>query len=480
MESSNKAMTTLTTGDVDKKMSPQGRKAMFGAQGGLFVDMFDVYLPIIVMAPAAIYFQATGISDSASRILTAVVFVATMLGRPLGALIFGNLSDRTGRRRTTLISLIGFGFTTLLIASLPGNEQIGVWAIILLITLRFVDGVFLGGQYTASAPLALETSPHHKRGLIGSFIMTGFPLAYCATGLITFGLLQIIPAGSLHSPYVQWGWRLPFVLGGLMALVFAWWYARNVKESAVWEKTVRTGPSPIVQLFRGSNLRGFLQVFLLMSGNYMSFNMVGAVLPGVLKQYAGLKDTEVTMVMIIAYALLALTYLGAGLFSQRAGRRPFFMIQGVMTATVAPVLYWLVASKTVTGLPAVGLVTVALILVVVTTWGVVTTYIIERFHTGVRSSGYGLGYSLAVVIPSFYAFYQAGLTSFMPFEYTPLVLLVLGGILLFVGAAIGPETKDVDLASGAEVKAVDGDALAGSLVGVPYAHDKNDSEKKGK
>jgi hypothetical protein len=68
----------------------------------------------------------------------------------------------------------------------------------------------------------------------------------------------------------------------------------------------------------------------------------------------------------------------------------------------------------------------------------------------------------------------------MPFEFTPLVLLALGGVLLLIGAAIGPETKDVDLAAGAEVKAADGDALAGSLVGVPYAHGKNDSEIKEK
>jgi hypothetical protein len=74
----------------------------------------------------------------------------------------------------------------------------------------------------------------------------------------------------------------------------------------------------------------------------------------------------------------------------------------------------------------------------------VTTYINERFHTSVRASGFGLGYSLAVVLPAFYAYYQAGLANIMPFEYTPLPLLVIGALLMVVGAAWGPETKDVD------------------------------------
>jgi len=87
--------------------------------------------------------------------------------------------------------------------------------------------------------------------------------------------------------------------------------------------------------------------------------------------------------------------------------------------------------------------TIVVNLLVVSCWGVITTYINERFHTGIRASGFGLGYSLAVVIPSFYAFYQSWLSHVMPSKYTALVLLVIGGVLISVGAAIGPETRDV-------------------------------------
>jgi len=94
---------------------------------------------------------------------------------------------------------------------------------------------------------------------------------------------------------------------------------------------------------------------------------------------------------------------------------------------------------------------------VVGPWGLVTTYINERFHTSVRASGFGLGYSLAVILPAFYAYYQAGLANIMPFEYTPLPLLVIGALLIIGGAAWGPETKDVDFSEDVRATPADSD-----------------------
>ena len=92
--------------------------------------------------------------------------------------------------------------------------------------------------------------------------------------------------------------------------------------------------------------------------------------------------------------------------------------------------------------------TSAVVSIVVCPFALTPAYVSERFHVGVRASGYGLAYSLAVVLPSFYAFYQAGLSAFSPFEYTVLALLVIGALLIVVGAAWGPETKDVEFTTG--------------------------------
>ncbi|MEU7767686.1 MFS transporter [Nocardia sp. NPDC049190] len=459
-------MNTATSPGSPTPLSRKGRKAVAGAWAGLWVDMFDVYLPVIALAPAAAYFQPAHLSDTTSLIITGLIFAATLLGRPLGAVIFGHFSDRTGRRRTSMIALVGFGVVTLLIASLPGYQEIGLASTFALIGLRFADGIFLGGQYTSAIPLALEQAPRGKRGLVGAVIMTAFPLAYCAIALITTGLLQVMPADGLGSAYVEWGWRIPFVIGGVLALALVPWISRNFEESDAWKQAPKAPSIPLVALFRGVNLRNFLQVFILMTGLWLAFNVIGAVLPGALKRDAGLTDLRVTLLLVLAYALLAVAYLGAGIASQRIGRRRFFLIAGPLTGTLAPVLYALLVSRTVTGATLITLVSVALVIVVVSTFGVVTTYIIERFHVGVRSSGYGLGYTAAVIVPAFYVFYQTWLAEIMPLKYTPVVLLVIGGALIVIGAALGPETRDADLSAAIDDSS-DADLLTGSIPGVP-------------
>lgn len=431
---------------VSGRMPPAGRKALIGAWAGFYVDMFDIYLPILVLAPAAGYFESKHLPASSAGIISAMVFAAALLGRPVGTFVFGHLGDRIGRRRTAIIAVTGFGICTLAIAALPGYKTFGVAAVWLLIALRFIDGIFLGGEYTSASPLALEYSPRHKRGLYGAVIMSGYPLAYCTIALITFGLLKWLPSAGLNSPYVQWGWRIPFAVGALLAFGFVIWYALSVKESVAWEDAPKV-TAPLVQLFRGRNLRNFLQVFLMMTGIWLSLNMVSAVLPGLLGNPVGLSKTQVTSVLVIANLVLTAAYLGAGVLSQRIGRRPFFLLAGVVTATLAPLGYWIIVGRVVTGFGAVLLLTILVSIFAVALWGVVTTYINERFHVGIRASGYGLGYTLAVIIPAFYAFYQTGLAGAMPKQYTPLVLLVIAGVLILIGAALGPETRDVDMAA---------------------------------
>ena len=138
------------------------------------------------------------------------------------------------------------------------------------------------------------------------------------------------------------------------------------------------------------------------------------------------------------------------MISQRIGRRTFLIVAGVVMATLATFLYYLLISTAPQDLPVVILLATVILVLVDLPFAIMPAYINERFHTGVRASGYGLGFSLAVVLPSFYAFYQAGLATFIPFEYTVLVLLVVGALLIVGGAAWGPETKNVDLSKDAE------------------------------
>src|SRR5215467_7388390 len=190
-----------------------GRLALFAAFIGFFVDMFDVYLPIVALGPAMSYFQPSTLSPALKSTLFYVVFALSLVGRPVGAILFGHYGDKLGRRRVTIISTGGFALVTLLIGVLPGYQIWGIASIAALTFLRFVDGVFLGGEYTGANTLAMEYAPKGERGKWAAFIHTGFPLSLAAISLITTWLLRALPAGSLNSPYVQWGWRIPFFLG---------------------------------------------------------------------------------------------------------------------------------------------------------------------------------------------------------------------------------------------------------------------------
>lgn len=430
--------------EVGSQPTRDSRRALLGAWVGFFIDMFDIYLPIVALAPANVYFEATDVSAATSSLIAGSIFAATLLGRPIGAVLFGRLADTAGRRRTAIISVSGFGTVTLAIAALPGYQVWGIAAVVLLIVLRFVDGIFLGGEYTSATVLALERAPRHKRGLWGAIIMTGYPAAYCAIALITLGLLAVLPAEGAGSPYVEWGWRIPFIIGGLLSFAFVAWYTYAVKESESW-KNAEKPKTPLADMFRGHGLRTFLQVFVLMTGIWFVQNVVSSILPEQLVDPVGLGSVEVKIVQIVSYAILIAGYVGAGVLSQRIGRRPFFLVASVTIAVPATAVYGLLVGGVITGLAPIVIAVIALNLLTLSVWGVATTYLTERFHVGIRSTGYGIGYSFAVVIPAFYAFYQSGLATFMPAQYTPLLLIILAGTLIGISVKLSPETRDVDM-----------------------------------
>ncbi|WP_337110038.1 MFS transporter [Prescottella equi] len=442
-------MSSTTVDDAsaappDADRTDRARKAVFGAWLGFYVDLFDIYLPVIVLAPASVYFQATGASAGTIALINGSVFAATLIGRPLGAMLFGHLADKFGRRRITVVSVTGVGVTTMAIGLLPGYQQIGITAVILLIALRFIDGVFLGGEYTSATPTALEQSRKERRGLNGAIISTGFPLAYCSIALITLGLLQIMPAQGIDSAYVQWGWRIPFFVGAVLSVGFAIWYSRNVEDSEEWQQSDKV-KTPLVELFKGRSGRDFLQVFVLTTGLWFTSYMLTTVLPGLMKSEAKLSPNSTTLALVIANAIVVAVYMGSGLLSQRVGRRPMLIAGGLLCMFVAPIPYTLIASGNIRTFGSVLALLISVTVLISVPWGCLTTYLTERFTLGVRASGYGLGYSLGMVIPAFYAYIQSGLSTFMPLPYTAVVLLCFGGLLTVVGAVLSPETRDVDM-----------------------------------
>ncbi|MFZ0217981.1 MAG: MFS transporter [Candidatus Dormiibacterota bacterium] len=448
-----------------ERMTPRARRAALAGFIGFLVDYYDIYLPTLALTPALIYFQPKDLPATATTTIGYLVIAVTLIGRPIGAVIFGHFGDVLGRRRATLIAVAGFSVCTILIAALPGYRSWGYGAIVVLIALRLIDGIFMGGEYTSANPLAIEAAPKRLRGLVGGIIATAYPIGYLAISISVTIVLLVLPAAGLDSPFVQWGWRLPFIFGGLIGAAFFVYFFYFVQDSEAWEKTAKADrpTAPLKELLGGRNLRSLAQVFLMMSGFWLGVQACVSVVPGLLETYFKRPAGEVTNGLIVANVVLIFAYLGCALLGQRLGRRPMLVASGVWTIVLSTSAYLLMVLTVQNRAPFVLTIlfdTIALGLTL-GPWGIVTTYINERFPTNVRASGYGIGYSLAVILPSFYGFYMLLLSRLIPYQYTPVVLVALGGVLVLVGALLGPETRDVRLDSVHGVETVGAAELAG-------------------
>jgi MFS family permease len=423
-----------------EKLSPAARRCVFAGCIGFAIDFFDIYLPVLALAPVIGYFEPKGLSSAGSTTIYFFTFAATLFGRPCGAVIFGHFADRLGRRRTTMISIAGFGALTFLIACLPGESALGIWALVLLIVLRFADGVFMGGEYTSNNTLVLEMVPRERRGFVGGVLQAAYPIGFATISAVTGFMFAV----TTKAEYYAWGWRATFVFGALMAFAFLIYY-RTVPESPIWQAAEKS-EAPLKEVFSGEHLRNLGQVCLMMLGFWLAVQPP-TILPGIMIQHLHVSPEVMSTSFLIGSIILLFGNVGAGLLSQIIGRRNAITLFGGMILIAGSLLYFLLVRHVLSGgsLFGTAVITILFDVLVFSPWGVVTTYISERFPTHVRASGYGIGYSAAVVIPGFAGFYLLWLSHLMPYEHTPMVLLIVAGALIMVGGLLGPETRDVEL-----------------------------------
>lgn len=424
-------------------VSHRRRKALSGAMFGFFVDMYDVYLPVIVLAPAIAYFAPGGAGAVEMATLTGAIFAASLLGRPLGSIVFGAMGDRLGRRRTTIIVSAGFTVCTGLIALLPGYAAAGALAPVCLVVLRFFDGIFLGGEYTAANPLAMEYAPRDKRGLYGALLNVGYPAALAFITTVTVVLLNVLPSHGPDSAYAVWGWRIPFAIGFLLSAAVFVYYLRSVPESELWTKLQKTD-RPKATLLTRRNLRSLGLAFLVGTGTWLTVDATVGVFAGHFKTLGASTASINTAILVAAlFAIVLFPLLGSA--GQRYGRRRLFLLFGALNLIAAPALLATAIGRADSAVFVVGCGGAA-VLVAMSVWALITTYLMELFPTEVRASGYGIAYSLPSILPAFYPYYMVGLSQFMDYAYTPVVLLGAGGLFLLIGSWLSHDLRHVDLA----------------------------------
>jgi MFS family permease len=416
------------------------RRSARGGAFSMFVDSFDVYLPALVLPAAMAYFMPDGLSTADRATMTTLLFTVGLLARPIGSVVFGNVSDRIGRKRTTMISGWGFTLATLLMGLLPGYATWGYGSILVFAVLRLISGIFLAGGYSAPIPLALEQAGAPRRGRVGGLIGAGAPAAFLVINALLLALLDGMPAGG----FLSWGWRLPFLIGFVLGLVYLRQYRGVVEDESVYaeRRGARGRRQPVMELFT-AHRRLILSVFLFTCGYWFSAQMSVSFLPTLLVQVLNQQPRLETTLELVSAALTIVSILLVAALGQRIGRRRVLMFWALLTAVLVGGAFLLLGVAARAGAPSwlIGVVYVVAKVIPSAPLGVVLAYLNERFPAHIRASGYGIGYMFGLILPGLYSFWLLWLGHLMPYQDAPVVLIVFGGLLMFAAVRQGPETN---------------------------------------
>jgi MFS family permease len=213
---------------------------------GTAIEWYDFF---VYGNAAALVFSAKffpSLSPLAGSLAAFSTFTVGFLARPLGGVVMGHFGDRVGRKSMLIASLMIMGVATFLIGLLPTYAQVGVWAPILLVALRLIQGLGVGGEWGGAVLIAVEHAPSHRRGFYGSFPQMGVPAGIILSNLVFLSLSKLLTSDQFDS----WGWRVPFLLSG--ALVAIGVYVRfQLPESPLFKKSPKAQgyfPIPIVEL----------------------------------------------------------------------------------------------------------------------------------------------------------------------------------------------------------------------------------------
>ena len=432
--------------------SKENRMAMISQFLGFMLDAYDMAL-VLIMAPILVkVFSPPGGSASWQYITIVFTYSITMAARPVGSAIFGHFADKLGRRFLLVLTIGGVGLMSVASAVLPTQAVAGIWSYVIFCVVRFVMGCFFGGEYAVGHTFAIEHAPAGKRGLVGGFIQSGFPLGF-VIGSLVFALIARTVGSEAMLDY---GWRIAF-LTWMMPVVLAVYIRSSLSESPEFERIKKQGAiekAPFFSMFKPPALWNFLQVFLFMTGLFLTDYSVYGFLPKILTlDGRGFDTTTYSLIYGFALFMAFLGYIFYGWISDYTGRRRltlnyciFLIIFGVPSyyvlynAAIRRDIWLAVLGATMASMLKLG-------------WGIVPAYLSERFPTRRRAVGVGFGYSSGALLGawfSVYVWWAHNIPMIAAIEkgdmwLSPAVILTIGSLMTFVSMWVSPETKDLNL-----------------------------------
>ena len=379
------------------------RKVALTSLSGTSIEWYDFFLygtAAAVIFPTAFFPEdlPTMVVLIASFSTFAVGFVA----RPLGGVIFGHYGDRVGRKKTLVVALMMMGVATTLIGLLPTYASIGVFAPLMLVLLRFVQGLAIGGQWGGAMLLVTENAPVEKRGWYGAYAQAGAPVGVILANLAFLG----VSAGLTEEEFMDWGWRLPFIASFVLIIISMYVQLKledtpafkalaeskteNPDENAGFEK------SPVAEV-----IRRYPKRIVLAAGAFLSIQVTFYILIAFIVAYGVnsptvelSRDVMLTAVLIAAAIMVPTQFYFSGL-SDRIGRKRVYQWGAILTGLWGFALFPLID----TGSPYAIVLAVSLGLVFLgMQYGPQAAFFTELFSTEVRYSGASLGYQLGAIV----------------------------------------------------------------------------------
>ena len=364
-------------------------KSIFSGSVGNMVEWYDWY----VYAAFSLYFAKAFFpkGDTTAQLLTtAAIFAVGFLMRPIGGWLMGLYADRKGRKAALMASVLLMCFGSLLIALSPGYETIGVWAPVLLVFARLLQGLSVGGEYGTSATYLSEMATKERRGFFSSFQY----VTLISGQLIALGVLIVLQQTLTEEQLYSWGWRIPFVIGALCAVVAL--YLRRGMEETESFKMVKTEPKESAMRTLMRHPKELMTVVGLTMGGTLAFYTYTTYMQKYLVNTVGMSISDSTTISAATLFLFMCIQPLVGGLSDKVGRRPILIAFGVLgTLFTVPILTTLHTITTWWG--AFFLIMAALIIVSGYT-SINAVVKAELFPTEIRALGVGLPYALTVSI----------------------------------------------------------------------------------
>ncbi|MGN6405217.1 MFS transporter [Sinomonas sp.] len=368
------------------------RRAVYASVVGTTIEWYDFFL---YGTAAALVFPQLFFPGGESSLNGVIAAFGTQfvgfVARPIGAAIFGHYGDRIGRKTTLMATLFLMAFGTVLIGLLPTYQNIGVWAPILLVVLRIIQGIGVGGEWGGSVLIAMEWGKQHRRGLSASWPQMGVPL-----GLILSTGLVRLTTGATGADFVTYGWRIPFIAS--IVLVGVGLFVRlRVIESPEFEavrKAEKVVRVPLVEAIRRQPKEILLSALVRMSEQAPFYIFITFVITYATKQLKVNSD-GILVDTLIAAALGLISIPVFGMLSDRFGRRLVYGIGVVLTALYAFPYFGLMNTRNAL---LIGIAVVVSLIFHDIQYGPQAALIAESFDPDIRYTGAGMGYQLASVI----------------------------------------------------------------------------------